>query len=105
MGSVRSPVPLPTTPAQITLPRKLLVWLIVQVPFNQMNIAICPSKSQIAGLTGHPDQLVLRRVSLRRWPKRRREPAALASCARVMSLPRLGLSTLCGHNGNIRECG
>ncbi|KAK2115053.1 Serine/threonine-protein kinase Nek1 [Saguinus oedipus] len=56
LGSVRSPVPLPTTPAQITLPRKLLVWLIVQVPFNQMNMPICPSKSQIAGLTGHPDQ-------------------------------------------------
>ncbi|KAK2086089.1 ATP-binding cassette sub- B member 10, mitochondrial [Saguinus oedipus] len=56
LGSVRSPVPLPTTPAQITLPRKLLVWLIVQVPFNQMDMPICPSKSQIAGLTGHPDQ-------------------------------------------------
>ncbi|KAK2109112.1 hypothetical protein P7K49_014277 [Saguinus oedipus] len=56
LGSVRSPVPLPTTPAQITLPRKLLVWLIVQVPFNQMDMPVCPSKSQIAGLTGHPDQ-------------------------------------------------
>ncbi|KAK2120917.1 hypothetical protein P7K49_002303 [Saguinus oedipus] len=56
LGSVRSPVPLPTTPAQITLPRKLLVWHIVQVPFNQMDMPICPSKSQIAGLTGHPDQ-------------------------------------------------
>ncbi|KAK2096185.1 hypothetical protein P7K49_025219 [Saguinus oedipus] len=56
LGSVRSPVLLPTTPAQITLPRKLLVWLIVQVLFNQMDMPICPCKSQIAGLTGHPDQ-------------------------------------------------
>ncbi|KAK2096683.1 hypothetical protein P7K49_025717, partial [Saguinus oedipus] len=56
LGSVRSPMLLPTTPAQITLPRKLLVWLIVQVLFNQMNMPICPSKSQIASLTGHPDQ-------------------------------------------------
>ncbi|KAK2114267.1 hypothetical protein P7K49_008533 [Saguinus oedipus] len=46
---------LPTTLAHITLPRKLLVWLIVQVPFNQMNMPICASKSQIAGLSGHPD--------------------------------------------------
>ncbi|KAK2101663.1 hypothetical protein P7K49_019329 [Saguinus oedipus] len=56
LGSVRSPVPLPTAHAQITLPRKLLVWLIVQVLFNQMDMPICPSKSQIACLTGHPDQ-------------------------------------------------
>ncbi|KAK2115058.1 E3 ubiquitin-protein ligase sh3rf1 [Saguinus oedipus] len=56
LGSVQSPVPLPTAPAQITLPRNLLVCLIVQVPFNQMDMPICPSKSQIAGLTGHPDQ-------------------------------------------------
>ncbi|KAK2097978.1 hypothetical protein P7K49_023429 [Saguinus oedipus] len=49
-------MPLPTAPAQITLPRKLLVWLIVHVPFNQMDMPICPSKSEIAGLTGHPDQ-------------------------------------------------
>ncbi|KAK2115830.1 A disintegrin and metalloproteinase with thrombospondin motifs 3 [Saguinus oedipus] len=59
LGSVRSPVPLPTAPAQITLPRKLLVWLIVQVPFNQMDMPICPSKSQIASLTGHPDQFLM----------------------------------------------
>ncbi|KAK2118967.1 LIM domain only protein 7 [Saguinus oedipus] len=51
-----SPMPLPTAPAQITFPRNLLFWLIVQVPFNQMDMPICPSKSQIAGLTGHPDQ-------------------------------------------------
>ncbi|KAK2115756.1 hypothetical protein P7K49_006382 [Saguinus oedipus] len=56
LGSVRSPLPLPTTPAQITLPMKLLVWLTVQVPFNQMDMPICPSNSQIASLTGHPDQ-------------------------------------------------
>ncbi|KAK2092315.1 hypothetical protein P7K49_028843 [Saguinus oedipus] len=37
-------------------PRKLLVWLTVQVPFNQMDVPICPSNSQIAGLTGRPDQ-------------------------------------------------
>ncbi|KAK2098785.1 hypothetical protein P7K49_024236 [Saguinus oedipus] len=52
---MRSPVPLPTSLGQIMLPRKLLVWLTVQVPFNQMDMPICPSKSQIAGLTGHPD--------------------------------------------------
>ncbi|KAK2101581.1 Ovostatin 2 [Saguinus oedipus] len=56
LGSVRSPMPLPTAPAQITFPRNLLVWLIVQIPFNQMDMPICPSKSQIASLTGHPDQ-------------------------------------------------
>ncbi|KAK2082941.1 hypothetical protein P7K49_038177 [Saguinus oedipus] len=67
---MRSPVPLPTAPAQITFPRNLLVWLIVQVPFNQMDMPICPSKSHIAGLTGHPDQRVPCRVPLHYGPGR-----------------------------------
>ncbi|KAK2101572.1 hypothetical protein P7K49_019238 [Saguinus oedipus] len=55
----------PTAPAQMKLPRNLLVWLTVQVSgFNQMDMLICPPKSQIAGLTGHPDQCVLCGVSL-----------------------------------------
>ncbi|KAK2096069.1 hypothetical protein P7K49_025103 [Saguinus oedipus] len=78
LGSVRSPMLLPTAPAHITIPRNVLVWLIVQVPLNQMDMPICPSKSQIAGLTGHPDQSVLCRVPLR-CQKRLREPAVLAS--------------------------
>ncbi|KAK2093494.1 hypothetical protein P7K49_027232 [Saguinus oedipus] len=55
---MRSPMPLPTAPAQITFPRNLLVWLIVQVLFNQVDMPICPSKSQIAGLTGHPNNVI-----------------------------------------------
>ncbi|KAK2093675.1 hypothetical protein P7K49_027413 [Saguinus oedipus] len=50
-------MPLPTAPAQIMLPRNLLVWLTVQVPLNQMDMLICPPKSQTASLTGHPDHL------------------------------------------------
>ncbi|KAK2101124.1 hypothetical protein P7K49_022472 [Saguinus oedipus] len=61
-------MPLPTALAQITLPRKLLVWLIVQVPFNQMDMPICPSKSQIASLTGHPDQIEAIRAQYQKMP-------------------------------------
>ncbi|KAK2094871.1 hypothetical protein P7K49_026331 [Saguinus oedipus] len=56
---MRSPVPLPNALATITLLRNLLVCLIVQDPFNKMDMPIYPSKSQTARLTGHPDQSVL----------------------------------------------
>ncbi|KAK2116040.1 hypothetical protein P7K49_006666, partial [Saguinus oedipus] len=56
LGSVRSPLRQPTALAQITIPRNLLVWLTIQVLFNQMDMSICPPKTQIASSTGHPDQ-------------------------------------------------
>ena len=58
------PVQWPTALAQMSLPWNLLVWLTVWVPFNQMDMLICPPKSQIASLTGHPDQCVLCGVPL-----------------------------------------
>ncbi|KAK2101652.1 hypothetical protein P7K49_019318 [Saguinus oedipus] len=56
LGSMRSPILWPTAPAQISLARNFLVWLTIQVPFNQIDMSIFTAKSQIAGLTRHPDQ-------------------------------------------------
>ena len=49
----------PTALAQTPFPWNLLAWLTVQVLFNQMDMPICPLKSQIAGSTGHPDLCAL----------------------------------------------
>ena len=49
----------PSALAQTPFPWNLLAWLLVQVPFNQMDMPICPLQSQIAGSTGHLDQCAL----------------------------------------------
>ena len=59
-----------------------LAWLTVQVPFNQMDMPICPLKSQIAGSTGHPDLCALCGVLWSAAALQRRPPAApAAGCA------------------------
>ena len=98
----------PTAGAQTPLPRSLLVWLAVQVPFNQMAMLICPPKSQIAGFTGHPDQCVLHGVlrsanALRRRLKWPHQPKQLRW--HPVSLLHLGISPFCGQQRSVWKCG
>ena len=97
-----------TALAQTPLPRNLLVWLTVQVPFNQMDMLICPPKSQIAGLAGHPDQCVLCGVlrsaaALHHQPKWPQQPKWLR--LHPVSFLHLGISLFCGQQRAIWKCG
>ena len=80
----------PTALAQMLLPRNLLVWLTVQVLFNQMDMLICPSKSQSAAV-------------LRRQPKWLHQPKQLRWCP--VSLLHLGISPFCGQQRSVWKCG
>ena len=93
---------LATALAQTPLPRNLLVWLTVQVPFNQMDMLICPPKSQIAGLTGHQDQCILCGVPVCCGASRN-GPCKLRGLP--MSLLHLEISPFCGQQRSIWKCG
>ena len=97
----------PIALAQTPFSWNLLAWLTVQVPFSQMDMPICPLKSQIAGSTGHPDQCALCRALRSAAALQRRLPAAPAktSAWRPASLLYLGISLFCGQQRSIWKCG
>ena len=69
----------PTALAQKPFPWNLLAWLAVQVLFNQMDMPICPLKSQIAGSTGYLDPCTLCGALWSTAALQRQPPAAPAT--------------------------
>ena len=102
----------PTALPQTPFPWNLLAWFTVQVPFSQIDMPICPLKSQIASSTGHLDQYALCGVLCSAAALQRRPPAALAAgCTSQNSVlvtpgaPPPGNLLVCGQYISIWKCG